>query len=58
MDTKNEKSLLQNQILLFKKFIPDSRETDIMGINISIHKLTEIREIEKTIATTLPNQIF
>lgn len=47
MDTKHEKLLLQNKILLFKKFTPDSGMTEIMRINISIQKRTEIRGIIK-----------
>lgn len=51
MDTKHEKLLLQNKILLFKKFTPDSGMAEIMRTNISIQKRTKIRGIIKTIAT-------
>lgn len=43
MDTKHGKLLLQNKILLFKKFTPDSGMAEIMRTNISIQKRTKIR---------------
>ena len=50
-ESNNNLDILQNHILIFKRYIYQSREREVLNLNSLIKKVTKVKKLEMKIAS-------